>query len=62
VQYDNISFDLSSNTRLRWTFRPGDDFYVIWDRTWVRNTAQPGTSFDPNAESVVAKIRWTFRP
>lgn len=62
VQYDNVSFDLSSNTRFRWTFRPGDDFYVIWDRTWVRNTAQPGTSFDPGAESVVAKIRWTFRP
>jgi hypothetical protein len=62
VQYDNISFDLSSNTRLRWTFRPGDDFYVIWDRTWVRNTAQPGTSFDPDAESITAKIRWTFRP
>jgi len=62
VQYDNVSFDLSSNTRLRWTFRPGDDFYVIWDRTWVRNTAQPGTSFDPDAESVTAKIRWTFRP
>ncbi len=62
VQYDNVSFDLSSNTRLRWTFRPGDDFYVIWDRTWVRNTLQPGTSFDPDAESVTAKIRWTFRP
>jgi uncharacterized protein DUF5916 len=62
IQYDNVSFDLSSNTRLRWTFRPGDDFYVIWDRTWVRNTSQPGTSFDPDAESVTAKIRWTFRP
>jgi len=62
VQYDNVSFDLSSNTRLRWTFRPGDDFYVVWDRTWVRNTRQPGSSFDPDAESVVAKIRWTFRP
>ena len=62
VQYDNVSFDLSSNTRLRWTFRPGDDFYVIWDRTWVRNAARPGVNLDPDAESVTAKIRWTFRP
>ncbi len=62
VQYDNISFDLSSNTRLRWTFRPGDDFYVIWDRTWVRNATVPGLNLDPDAESVTAKIQWTFRP
>jgi hypothetical protein len=61
VQYDNVSFDLSSNTRLRWTFRPGDDFYVIWDRTWVRNTMHPGVNLDPDAESITAKIRWTFR-
>jgi Domain of unknown function (DUF5916) len=61
VQYDNVSFDLSSNTRLRWTFRPGDDFYVIWDRTWVRNVTHPGVNLDPDAESITAKIRWTFR-
>jgi hypothetical protein len=61
VQYDNVSFDLSSNTRLRWTFRPGDDFYVIWDRTWVRSAAHPGVNLDPDAESITAKIRWTFR-
>ena len=61
VQYDNVSFDLSSNTRLRWTFRPGDDLFVIWDRTWVRNVTHPGVNLDPDAESLVAKIRWTFR-
>jgi hypothetical protein len=61
VQYDNVSYALSSNTRLRWTFKPGDDFFLIWNRTWIRNIAQPGTSFDPDAESLTAKIRWTFR-
>jgi len=61
VQYDNISYGLSSNTRLRWTFRPGDDFYVIWNRTWVRDAARTGINIDPEAESVTAKIRWTFR-
>jgi hypothetical protein len=61
VQYDNVSFDLTSNTRLRWTFKPGDDFYVIWDRTWVRNLTHPGLNLDPDAQSVTAKIQWTFR-
>ena len=61
VQYDNVSYALSSNTRLRWTFRPGDDFFLIWNRTWIRNPAQPGVNLDPDAESVTAKIRWTFR-
>ncbi len=62
VQYDNVSFDLSANTRLRWTFRPGDDFYVIWDRTWERNVTHPGVNLEPDAESVTAKMQWTFRP
>ena len=61
VQYDNVSFDLTSNTRLRWTFKPGDDFYLIWDRTWVRNVTHPGLNLDPDAQSITAKIQWTFR-
>jgi hypothetical protein len=61
VQYDNISFDLTSNTRLRWTFKPGDDFYVIWDRTWVRDVTHPGLNLDPGAQSITAKVQWTFR-
>ena len=61
VQYDNISYDLTSNTRLRWTFKPGDDFYLIWDRTWVRNVTHPGLNLAPDAQSITAKIQWTFR-
>ena len=61
VQYDNISLGLSSNTRLRWTFRPGDDFFLIWDRTWQRDAIRPGLNLAPSAEGLTAKIRWTFR-
>jgi hypothetical protein len=61
IQHDNVSFALSSNTRLRWTFRPGDDFFLIWDRTWIRDVTHPGTNLEPDAESITAKIRWTFR-
>ena len=48
-------------TRLRWTFKPGDDFYLIWDRTWVRNVTHPGLNLAPDAQSITAKIQWTFR-
>ena len=61
IQYDNISYALSSNTRLRWTFRPGDDFFVIWDRAWTRDVTRTGINLGPTAESITAKIRWTFR-
>jgi hypothetical protein len=61
VQYDNISFDLSSNTRLRWTIKPGNDFYVIWDRTWLRNATSPGLNLGPSSESLTMKLQWTFR-
>ena len=61
VQYDNISFDLSSNTRLRWTMKPGNDFFIIWDRTWQRNAAAPGLNLAPQAESLSMKLQWTFR-
>lgn len=62
VQFDNISNGLTSNTRLRWTFRPGDDFFLIWDRSWTRDVSRPGLNLGSSAESVTAKIRWTFRP
>jgi hypothetical protein len=61
VQYDNISFALSTNSRLRWTIKPGNDFYVIWDRSWQRNISAPGLSLGPSAESLTAKIQWTLR-
>ena len=61
VQFDNISNSLSSNTRLRWTIKPGDDFFLIWDRSWLRDVGRPGVNLGPAAEGLTAKIRWTFR-
>jgi len=61
IQYDNISYALSSNTRLRWTIKPGNDFFLIWNRTWQRNPTVPGLNLGPDAESLTAKLQWTFR-
>lgn len=32
VQWDNTSDSLGTNTRLRWTFRPGSDFFVVFNQ------------------------------
>jgi hypothetical protein len=46
---------------LRWTIKPGNDFYVIWDRTWLRNATSPGLNLGPSSESLTMKLQWTFR-
>lgn len=33
VQYDNLSDLVGFNTRLRWTFRPGNDVFVVWNQS-----------------------------
>ena len=56
-QYDNISESLGVNFRLKWTPRPGNDFYVVLNQGY-------DTSFDrfrPVAGDVSLKGTWTYR-
>lgn len=57
VQYDNDSRTLGSNVRLRWTFRPGCDFYFIWGQ----NYAADFTHLRPTDTQLTTKAAWTFR-
>ena len=41
LQYDTDSHNLGSNTRLRWTIRPGNDLFVVWNRGWQRLVLTP---------------------
>ena len=34
LQYDSESQDLGVNARLRWTIRPGNDLFLVWNRGW----------------------------
>ena len=62
IQYDTESQNLGSNTRLRWTVRPGNDVFVVWNRSWQRLLLRPGDlGLIPDRELVAVKIRWTFR-
>jgi hypothetical protein len=61
VQYDTESENLETNTRLRWTIKPGRDLFVVWNRGWQRWRTRPELTLTPETETFAIKLRWTFR-
>jgi hypothetical protein len=62
VQYDTESQNIGTNTRLRWTIKPGNDLFVVWNRGWQRLILTPhDISVVPQSDIVAVKLRWTFR-
>ncbi len=62
VQYDNESSNVGANTRLRWTLKPGNDLFLVWNRGWKRLILSPADrSLIPDSELIAVKLRWTFR-
>ena len=62
IQYDTASENVGTNTRLRWTIRPGNDLFIVWNRGWQRIVTDPNVSLVPQTDLVAVKLRWTFRP
>ena len=62
LQYDTDSQNVGSNTRLRWTIKPGNDLFVVWNRGWQRLVPAPrDLSLVPDSELLAVKLQWTFR-
>jgi hypothetical protein len=61
VQYDTESRNVGTNTRLRWTIRPGNDLFVVWNHGWQRLLTRPDLSLIPQSDLIAVKLRWTFR-
>ncbi len=61
LQYDSESRNLGSNTRLRWTIRPGCEAFLVWNRAWQSPPGAPLSQLPPESDQIVAKLRWTFR-
>ncbi len=62
VQYDTESQKVGTNTRLRWTIRPGNDLFIVWNRGWQKLALRPGDlMLIPDSEMIAVKLRWTFR-
>jgi hypothetical protein len=61
-QYDTQAQSIGNNLRLRWTVRPGNDLFIIWNRNWHRLTLTPNDVNIVHAkDSLTVKLRWTFR-
>jgi hypothetical protein len=60
-QYETESQTLGWNARFRWTLKPGNDFFVVWTRNWLRTDPDAALRFQRDSDSVVVKLRWTFR-
>ena len=61
-QYDSESREVGVNNRFRWTIRPGRDLFVVWNHGWKRPVGTRGDwSLHPVDDSLVVKIRWTWR-
>ena len=61
AQYEEESRILGWNLRLRWTVKPGDDIFFVWNRDWLRTDPESGLRFSRESDQVVVKTRWTFR-
>jgi len=60
-QYDSETRNVGFNTRLRWTIRPGNDLYVIWNHSWEEPVGVSGwRSLRPLDGQLMLKLRWTF--
>jgi hypothetical protein len=61
IQYDTDSENVGTNTRLRWTIKPGNDLFVVWNRSWQKIVPSPSLRLIPESDLIAVKLRWTFR-
>jgi hypothetical protein len=72
LQYDTESSNVGNNLRLRWTIKPGNEFFIVWNRGWRRLYMSPNDigvpdprtgmlSLIPDTEVLAIKLRWTIR-
>lgn len=57
LQYDNVSASFGTNTRLRWTFHPLGDLFVIYNF----NVLDLGDRFRADTNQLLVKLGYTFR-
>jgi len=60
-QYDTESRGLGMNTRLVWTFKPGNDLFVVWNRDWEHPLGSDPWELSRRGDQVAVKLRLTFR-
>jgi hypothetical protein len=57
VQYDSVSKSIGMNSRMRWTYRPLGDLFVIYDHN-IRSVAD---RWQLDSNQLIIKFQYTFR-
>jgi hypothetical protein len=60
VQYDNRSRNLGWQSRVRWTLRPGDDLFFVFNQGWIQESGE-NLRFDAMDRKISAKFQYGFR-
>ena len=60
LQYDNESNSFGTNTRLRWTFSPLGDLFIVYNHNLQRSVRERRSwSFDSN--ELMVKLQYSWR-
>jgi hypothetical protein len=59
TQYDAESRELGSNNRVRWTFSPYGDLFVVYNHNMIR-TDDPRWAFESNQLPIKVQYTWRF--
>ena len=59
LQYNSSSHSVSANVRLRWEYRPGSEFFVVYNED--RDTLAPRFP-QLSGRALILKINRLFRP
>jgi hypothetical protein len=63
VQYDNESTSLGTNTRVRWTFHPQGDLFVVYNHNLHRSLGElHRRNFEFESNALVVKFQYAWRP
>jgi len=58
AQYDNESRTLGTNSRLRWTFTPQSDLFVVYNHNLARSTTN---RFNFDSDQLLVKLSYALR-
>ena len=62
IQYDNRSRNLGWQSRLRWTLRPGNDFFLAFNQGWIQEQeGNQSLRFRVEDSRVSAKFQYSHR-
>jgi hypothetical protein len=60
TQYDTESRELGSNNKLRWTFHPNGDLFIVYNHNLIRTVNDPRWLFESNQFPVKVQYSWRF--